>query len=76
MKRKVIVVFALFFSAVSCQKNEGGNLKKLSSKDIEIDFADLLSETPEFNYSYILTLLQWSRFNCRGFQQQNPSVFG
>ncbi len=49
MKRKMIVVFVLFFCAISCQKKSEKQFKKLSSKDTEIDFVNLLSETPDLN---------------------------
>ncbi|MGX1928506.1 VCBS repeat-containing protein [Flagellimonas sp. 2504JD4-2] len=56
MKRKVIAVFVLLFSAISCQNKVEKQFKKLPSEHTAIDFANQLSETPELN---ILTYLYY-----------------
>ncbi|WP_420320526.1 VCBS repeat-containing protein [Flagellimonas sp.] len=56
MKRKVIAVFVLLFSAISCQTKAEKQFKKLPSERTAIDFANQLSETPELN---ILTYLYY-----------------
>ena len=56
MKRKVIAIFVLLFSAISCQNNTEKQFKKLPSEHTAIDFANQLSETLELN---ILTYLYY-----------------
>ncbi|WP_422861954.1 VCBS repeat-containing protein [Flagellimonas sp. W118] len=56
MKRKMIAVFILLFSAISCQNKVEKQFKKLPSEHTAIDFVNQLSETPELN---ILTYLYY-----------------
>ncbi|MGW9684174.1 VCBS repeat-containing protein [Flagellimonas sp. 2504JD1-5] len=56
MKRKVIAVFVLLFSTISCQNNVEKQFKKIPSEHTAIDFVNQLSETPELN---ILTYLYY-----------------
>ncbi|WP_223826637.1 VCBS repeat-containing protein [Flagellimonas sp. S3867] len=56
MKRKVIAVFVLLFSTISCQNKVEKQFKKLAFEHTAIDFVNQLSETPELN---ILTYLYY-----------------